>query len=416
MTGLNMARLNSATSGLHATSCVKRNVFLVSRSSKRTSVQSLYSSSQFIETMKYGKYDLHKSSTNASVGTSYSWYYRKNEYAATDKKKHLERSLSDSTLFSDYINQIDLFEKERCHKKMCKKSISDVSKNNRVKYNPHNIKPVRMEPFIGNFYYGKPLPGFEKLRKTDENIYYLPDSEIVTASEDNTAESLTAPTVVDIPEFIKNPIYGCDDTDIAIPTSEYSNISTISKDSQLKSSSCTELRNAMCHSKVSEDILIKILKDFKKIMKEWNHTIKDHCTSVSHCNKKDSFLCQRRNSKNYSHNLHSTLSFWNSKKYVNSLNRNHCDQSFFSNDYETYRRTYQSLNRNQIFNNYALTSTYQNIKNKYWFRSYKKSLNQSEYKCLQAINEDYDKRLQDWCDTVSHCSSLLTSVITLYFK
>ncbi|KAF9798084.1 hypothetical protein SFRURICE_016474 [Spodoptera frugiperda] len=160
-------------------------------------------------TMKYGKYDLHKSSANLSVGTSYSWYYRKNENPTTRKKKRLNRAASDSTLFSDYANQISLFERGKLRGKKCKKSVSDVGKSGRVKYNPRNIKPVHMEPFTGNFFYGKTLPGYEYTQKSEEKITYLPDSDAVTASEDTTGESLTttAPTVLDVPELgYKNEI------------------------------------------------------------------------------------------------------------------------------------------------------------------------------------------------------------------
>ncbi|KAI8438171.1 hypothetical protein MSG28_010792 [Choristoneura fumiferana] len=254
-------------------------------------------------TMKHGKYNLHKTSTN-SFGTSYSWYYRKNDNPTTRRKKKLKRSASDSTLFSDYANQIPIFEKEKAFRKKCKKSASDVGKMGHVKYNPRNIKPVYMEPFTGNFYYGKALPGYEFSQKTEEKIEYLPDSDAITASESLTAESLTtpAPTVVDAPDLVKNPLYGCAEADVQISTPEYLTDSTTSKDSQLKSSSCTELRRTMCTSKASEDILSNILKDYKRIMKEWNTTITDHYSSASH-DKKASTMCRRSNTDSYGYKM-----------------------------------------------------------------------------------------------------------------
>ena len=368
-------------------------------------------------TMKYGKYDLHKSSANLSVGTSYSWYYRKNDNPTPRKKKRLVRAASDSTLFSDYTNQISLFERGKLRDKKCKKSVSDVGKSSRVKYNPCNIKPVRMEPFTGNFFYGKTLPGYEYMQKSEEKITYLPDSDAVTASEDTTGESLTttAPTVLDVPELVKNPLYGCRDVDLSTP--EYLSGSVFSKDSQLKSSSCTELRNTMGSSKDSGDILTNILKDYKRIMKEWNHTIKDHRSSVSHCthsSKRDSTMCRRSNTDSYVRSLHSTLSCRKPNKCLKSANNNHYSYAYASricNEKKSNvhdKRKTQSLNRNQTFSNW--TSTLQVLKKKTMFWKMNHSLTPSECKCLETIYEDYDRRLQDWCDTISHCTSLLNPV------
>ncbi|XP_075969492.1 uncharacterized protein LOC142972305 isoform X9 [Anticarsia gemmatalis] len=367
-------------------------------------------------TMKYGKYDLHKSSANLSVGTSYSWYYRKNDSVVVTarKKKRLRRSASDSTLFSDYTNQISLFERGNIRNKKCKKSVSDVGKNSRVKYNPCNIKPVRMEPFTGNFFYGKSLPGYEYSEKTEEKIIYLPDSDAVTASttEDTTAESLTttAPTIVDAPELVKNPLYGCTEPDVHVSTPEYLTSSAASKDSQYKSSSCTELRNTMDSSKDSTDILTNILKDYKRIMKEWNHTVKDHC-SDSHCtnSKKGSTMCRESNTDSYVRSLHSTLSCRKANKCLKPSSNNHYSypyaRKYQHNSFD--KRKTQSLNRNQTFSNW--TSTLQNLKRKTKFWKINNSLTRSECKCLETIYKDYDKRLQDWCETISHCSSLFTS-------
>ncbi|XP_061708533.1 guanine nucleotide exchange factor DBS-like isoform X9 [Cydia pomonella] len=362
-------------------------------------------------TMKYGKYDLHKSSANISVGTSYSWYYRKNDNPTTRKKKKLTRSASDSTLFSDYANQIALFEKEKAFRKKCKKSVSDVGKTGRVKYNPRNIKPVYMEPFTGNFFYGKTLPGYE-YKKSEEKITYLPDSDAVTASESlTTAESLTttAPTVVDAPELVRNPLYGCAEADVQIPTPEYSTDSTASKDSQLKSSSCTELRRTMCSSKNTEDILSNILKDYKRIMKEWNTTIDDHYFSVSHGNKRASTMCRQSNTDSYVPSLHSTLSCRKPSRCHKSTSNKyyHYAYSHNLNSKREIPKRASTLNRNQTFGNWS--STLQNFKKKTKFWKVGDSLSPSECKCLEAIYRDYDKRLQDWCDTISQCSTLISS-------
>lgn len=390
-----------------------------------TPVQALGRLSHFATrcTMKYGKYDLHKSSANISVGTSYSWYYKKNDNPTTRKKKPLTRAASDSTLFSDYTNQIPLFERGKLRNKKCRKSVSDVGKNSRVKYNPRNIKPVHMDPFTGNFFYGNPLPGYEYTQKSEEKITYLPDSDAVTASEDTTAESLTttAPTVLDVPELVKNPLYGCLDANLS-SSPEYLSGSVISKDSQLKSSSCTELRNTMgSSSKESEDILTSILKDYKRIMKEWNYTIKDHCSSVSHCtnSKRGSTLCRRSNTDSYVRSLHSTLSCRKPNKCLKSSSNynNHYSYAYASRvDNKSNRnghdeRKTQSLNRNHTFGNWSATLKNLKKKSKFWKMNH--SLTPSECKCLEAIYKDYDRRLQDWCDTISHCSSLLNSVFKI---
>lgn len=358
--------------------------------------------------MKYGKYDFQKSSADLSVGTSYSWYYRKNDNPSI-RKKILARAISDSTLFSDYTNQISMFEKE--NNKKCKKSVSDVGKNGRIRYKVRNIQPVRMEPFTGNFYYGKPLPGYEDTEKTEEKLIYLPDSDVVTASDDNTLESLTttAATVVDIPELVKNPLYGCLEADVRILTPEYCTDSEISKDTQLRSSSCTELRRTMCNNKSREELLHTILKDYKKIMKEWNHTIRDHCTN--HRSKMSS-ICGKSNTDTYVKSLHSTLSCrqkskcpktWNTKCYI------HVQSGMsYGCTHNCKMRKRESLNRNQTFSNW--TSTLRNLK-KFW--NFNHNLVPSESDCLQAIYEDYDRRLRDWCDTISKCSSLLNSVVNL---
>lgn len=370
--------------------------------------------------MKYGKYDLHKSSANLSVGTSYSWYYRKNDNPTTRKKKRLTRTASDSTLFSDYANQLPLFEKEKSRNNKCKKSVSDACKSSRVKCPPQNIKPVYMEPFIGNFFYGKPLPGYEYTEKTEEKITYLPDSDTVTASEDNTgAESMTtARTVVD-PEFVRNPLYGCLESEVQILTPEFSSTSAASKDSQLKSSSCTELRQTMCDSKQSDDVLLNILRDYKRIMKEWNHTIQDHYSSVSHCSKRGSTMCRESNTDSYVRSLHSTLSCRKQSRCMKSMSSNtytprNCKRHQTSTPHD---RKSQSLSRNQTFSNW--TSTLQKIKNKTKFWRIEQNFTLSECECLEAVYEDYDRRLQDWCDAISNCSSLISSVLlflTIYAR
>lgn len=371
-------------------------------------------------TMKYGKYDLHKSSANLSVGTSYSWYYRKNDNPTTRKKKRLTRAASDSTLFSDYANQIRLFDKEKSgNKKTCKKSVSDVGKNTRIKCNPRAINPVNMEPFTGNFYYGKPLPGFEYSSKSEEKLIYLPDSDVVTASEYTTAESLTtAPTVVDAPEYVKNPLYGCLEAYVHLPTPEYMTDSSASKDSQLQSTSCTELRNTMDSSgsnKAAGDVLSNILKDYKRIMKEWNNTVTDHYSSISHGSKRGSTLCRKSNTDSYVRSLHSTLSCRRPSQCLKSVSNKHYSYAYTTrhfkrshNSADQLRKT-QSLHRNQTFSNW--TSTLQNLKKKSMFWKINETLTKSECDCLEAIYEDYDKRLQEWCDTISKCSSLFSSVI-----
>lgn len=370
--------------------------------------------------MKYGKYDLHKSSANVSVGTSYSWYYRKNENQSTRKKRRLTRAASDSTLFSDYANQIPLFEKEHLRAKMCKKSVSDVGKPARVKYNPRNIKPVHMEPFTGNFFYGKPIAGYEYTEKYEEKITYLPDSDAVTVSGcDTAAESITtAPTVVDLPnEFVKNPLYGCMDADVMISSSENLSGLTTPKDSQFKSSSCSELRDTMSDIKENEAVISTILKDYKRIMQEWNRTIKDHCSSSSHGSQKSSSIFRRSNTNSYVRSFHSTLSCRKPSKCLQSQNSySHYSYAYGSrindkneNNVNNQRKT-QSLNRNQIFTN-AKSTRLQNIKKKTQFWKLNRSVSFSECKCLEAIYKDYDRRLQEWCDTISQCSSLLTSVI-----
>ncbi|OWR40669.1 hypothetical protein KGM_201520 [Danaus plexippus plexippus] len=306
--------------------------------------------------MKHGKYDLHKSSADLSVGTSYSWYYRKNN-STHRKPKKLMRSASDSTLFSDYNNQINMFEVDRQKSRKCNKSVSDVGKYSRVECQHRLIKTVQMQPFTGNFFYGEPLPGFEDTRKTEEQLTYLPDSDIVTISEDNMTESITtAPTIVEpdqSPELVKNPIYGCRETDVHILTPEYSTDSTVTKDSQLLSNSCTELRKTM-DSQNSEDMLGKIMKDYKRIMKEWNNTITEHYSTMTYSKK-------------------------------STLGR--------SSDTGNLRKT-QSLNRGFSLNNWA--SPFKNIKNK--FRKDKDRYTPTEWECLEAIYDDYDERLQKWCE------------------
>ncbi|CAH2102846.1 unnamed protein product [Euphydryas editha] len=355
--------------------------------------------------MKYGKYDLHKSSANLSVGTSYSWYYKKNNNSTTNSKR-LTRAASDSTLFSDYTNQINLFEKERLSKnKKCKKSVSDVCKNNRVKCRQRNIKPVHMEPFTGNFFYGKPLPGYNDTKKTEEKIEYLPDYDIVTISEDHTTESITtAATIVDLPEVVKNPIYGCRETEIQILTPEFSPDSSLTKDSQFLSTSCTELRKTM-DSTNSPDILATILNDYKKIMKEWNNTVKDHYSTISH-SKKSSSICRRSNSDSYVHSLQSTLSCRQRSKNPKYCNYKHYKYPYTIKNYRkcpnSIERKSQSLPRNTTMG--ILTSKLQNLK-----RKFHKELTPSECDCLEAIYEDYDKRLQQWCDTISHYSTITKS-------
>lgn len=357
--------------------------------------------------MKHGKYDLHKSSANLSVGTSYSWCYKKNN-STKSKTVRLTRAASESTLFSDYANQINLFEKENPpNDKKCKVA-SDAGKN-RVKCRPRNIKPVYMEPFTGNFFYGKPLPGFEDTQKTEEKLTYLPDSDVVTVSEDLTVESLTtANTVVDIPELVRNPLYGCRETDIQILTPEYSTDSSATKDSQLLSNSCTELRKTM-DSIDTENVLKTILKDYKMIMKEWNNTVKEHYSTIPH-SKKSSTLCTKSHTGSYVRSLNSTLTCKRRQNYSKYCGQNYYKCTYPTQNYKRYQsyesRKTQSLNRNHNFN--SKTSTLQNLKR--LFRRDSGSLTPSECECLESIYEEYDKRLQHWCDVISQYSTNTNSV------
>lgn len=355
--------------------------------------------------MKHGKYDLYKSSANISVGTSYSWYYKKNN--STIKSKKLTRSASDSTLFSDYNNQISLFEIEKQSKsKKYKKSVSDVGKNSRVKCRPRHIKPVHMEPFTGNFFYGKTLPGYKDIQKSEEKIVYLPDSDVITVSEDYTAESVTTvPTTIDPPDVVKNPLYGCRDTDVQILTPEYSTETTVTKDSQLVSNSCTELRKTMNSS--DDDVLASLLKDYKKIMQEWNNTINEHYSTNTY-SQKSSSVCRKSNAESFVRSCHSTISCRKRSKFSN-----YCNYKSYKYPYTTQNYTrYQSSGQNKIQNfarrhltaNFA--SSFQSLKP--IFR--KDTLTPSESECLEAIYEDYEKRLERWSDTLSHYSSVIHSV------
>lgn len=381
-----------------------------------TSVQSIRGALHLtrLVNMKYGKYDFHKSSAN--ISTSYSWYYRKNDNPTIVRKKNrLTRAASDSTLFSDYANQINMFEKEKNSKK-CKKSASDVSKRTRLLCDLRIAKPVKIEPFTGNFYYGEPLPGFEFGENTDEKIEYLPDSEAVTPSEDTTAESLTttAPTVVDIPELVRNPIYGCLDSEVHLLTPD-STESLMSKDSQLKSATCTELRKTMCSNKESNVMLEGILKDYKRIMKEWNNTVQDHYTSIPHTKKKGSTMCRSSNTNNYVRSLHSTFSCRKSaSRCLKSLGShydyayNHASRNCRKSKTNDCNKN-KSLQRTGTFSNW--TNTIKNLKKKANFWKMHETLTLSECECLEAIYEDYDRRLQDWCETVSSSSSTTTVFI-----
>lgn len=362
--------------------------------------------------MKHGKYDLHKSSADLSVGTSYSWYYKKSDNPTARQKFGLTRAASDSTLFSDYGNQMALFEKEKRAKgKKCKKSASDVGKTNRTKCTPKYIKPVRTEPFTGNFYYGETLPGFKCLQKSEEVITYLPESDIITVSEANTADSVTtAATIVDIPEVIKNPLYGCLEMEVRIPTPLYSTDTTISKDSQLNSTSCSELRKTMCSDKDTDNLLTTILKDYKRIMKEWNHTIKDHYSTISH--KNPSTVCRCNNTDSYNRSLYSMLSCRKPNRCLRTSNDSRYAYPYTIGNCQRYRVNEnhgikgEKLKRTNTFTNW--TASFRNLKKKFSKNSH--FLDTYGCECLEAIYADYDRRLQEWCDTISDCTSSLNSV------
>lgn len=271
-----------------------------------------------------------------------------------------------------------------------------------------------MEPFTGNFFYGEPLPGFKNTGKTEERIAYLPDSDAVTLSGcETTAESVTtAPTVMDHPEeFVRNPLFECTDADCII--SENMSGLTTPPDSQFKSTSCSELRDTVFDNKETEAVISTILKDYQKIMSEWNHTIKDNCSSGSNSSKKSMFL----GSNNF-HSLNSTSSCLKQSKFLkSSKNYHHYSYAYGSefnkkhDDIKNLRKT-QSLHRNQMFNNpkSERSKTLHSLKQKTQFWKSKRGMSLSEEcKCLEKIYKDYDRRLQQWCDTVSQCSSLLTS-------
>lgn len=376
--------------------------------------------------MKYGKYDIRKSSANISVGTSYSWYYKKNDNSTTKKKKSkLVRTASDSTLFSDYANQIMIFDREKRNKR-CKKSISGASKNQRVKRNVSAIKSVQMEPFTGNFYYGDPLPGYKFGGKSEEKITYLPDSDDISPSDETitTLESITpAPTVVDVPELVKNPLYGCHEADMQLITAEYFTDGT-SKDSQLNTSTCTEIKETMCSNKDSESVYNSILRDFKRNMKEWNNTIMEHYSSQTHTNRE--FSMRKSNASSYVQSLHSTLSCRKvTKKCANrSYDYAYVNKAYDDNICESRKNPNvgckgksKTLDRNQTFNTNAtgITATLKKLKAKakFWKDNMEK-LSSSECECLEAIYEDYDRRLQEWCDSLSSYSTLIDSSVRLF--
>ncbi|KAF9423251.1 hypothetical protein HW555_001320 [Spodoptera exigua] len=122
------------------------------------------------------------------------------------------------------------------------------------------------------------------------------------------------------------------------------------------------------------------------------------------------------NNDSYVRSLHSTLSCRKPNRCLksNNITDNHhysyayasrlCNKNISS--IHDKRKT-QSLNRNQTFGNWS--STLQTLKKKTMFWKINQSLTQpSECKCLETIYEDYDRRLQDWCDTISHCTSLIS--------
>lgn len=370
-------------------------------------------------TMRYGKYDLRKS-TN-SVGTSYSWYYRKNDNPSTKKKKRLKRTASDSTLFSDYANQIMIFDKEKRANRKCKKSASCSSKNQRIKYSVKMFKPVRMEPFVGNFYYGEPLPGFECTDKTEEKITYLPDSDAVSPSEETFAtldSTTTAPTVVDLPEMVKNPLFGCSEADLQLIAAEYFT-DTASKDSQLNTSTCTEIKETMLSSQGTDDVCSSILKDFKRNMKEWNNTIVEHYSSSSH-SKKSTSICPVNTPSDVT-SLHSSQSCRKSNRCSKSYTNMNYDYAYIRKIFDvkirenaSCGRKSQTLDRNHTFSTSTVTglsSTLRNLKEKakFW-KDNNDKVSPSECDCLEAIYKNYDRRLQEWCETLSGCSSLTNMV------
>ncbi|CAF4863320.1 unnamed protein product [Pieris macdunnoughi] len=349
--------------------------------------------------MKHGKYDLHKSSADLSIGTSYSWYYRKNDSTTTRKKK-LSRTASESTLFSDYANQISLFDKTKNKKK---KNPSVVP--NRITCQKKNLKPVYLLPFIGNFYYGEVLPGYEDTPKTEEKIVYLPDSDVLTVSERHNTElaSLASSnsTLVSFGNTVKNPIYGFKETDVHVSTTEYLSDSSITKDSQLQTNSCTEIRDTMESSKASNDVFMNIMKDYKRIMKEWNSTIIDHYSTGSH--SKRSTMCSKSNTESYVRSLHSTLSYRKKRREKWSINHKQTYSHKCKRYQSKHRKKSQSLNKNQTFSNWS--STLQNFKN--IFQKHGENITHRD--CLEAIYEDYDRRLQQWCDAISEYPSSFDS-------
>ncbi|GBP44605.1 Guanine nucleotide exchange factor DBS [Eumeta japonica] len=371
--------------------------------------------------MKHGKYDLRKSSS-AGFGTSYSWYYKKNENPAATwtRKRCLARLASVSTLFSDYTNQINIFENNTTARK-CRKTISCFMKA-RNKQNGV-VKTVDMQPFIGNFYYGKPLAGFDNLKMTEDEIAYMPDSDTKSPSEDTclTEGSVNLSTLMDAPEVVKNPLYGSTEEDLPTPFQDY--LASTSENSQFRSSSCTEIKDPMYNCSIHGGIYDKILKDYKRCMKEWNSTLID-LASDNHTGKNDPTMCTSETAAQVLSPRSTTSCGKLTRKSYRSDSRSYeYTRAYGENgDSATSKRPNtgndngrkrRNLDRTYSFYK-EIESLFQKLKMKAKFTKDGRTRRNSKYCYMERLYDEYDSRLKEWRDSVARCSPVGSSARTGY--
>lgn len=363
--------------------------------------------------MKHGKYSLEKCSrNNQSVGSSDSWMYSHgDECGGLEKfkqvmkvKNKLLRSPSDSTLFSDYTNQVKLFDygvkknrfnfipKIKCIKGLKYVSDKETSVSKGFKSCNSNID----KNFNDNIMFGSPITGCctrlcdsqhlfsDGSKTTSHSTLYLKSSTQKSKNHSSILKSHSSKI------YDKNKIM----------YSSLPNFGAYDTCDEKLSSSYSSLKK--CHKKKSQDIYKSILSDYTSKMNKWNSTVSNHYSTLPNFSK--------------------TKEFENSAKFVNNCDTKSVYKSFFSkwcnNTDEKYPKMKWQSAENNIYVDPNMSPKTISTRKSYFTleksSSKKSNLHKNPTKSssdcesedaicneLRMLYNNYDEKLKEWTEAVS---------------
>lgn len=370
--------------------------------------------------MKHGKYNLEEHSNRLSVGSSRSWMYQqKPDFQAvtevqcnmTLKNKTLERTSSDSTLFSDYANQVKLFEYEKKRDGKLKTKLKNIASFACVK--------TKTESLLGDSVSAQ--SDFKsKYKYTNDNVLYrtplncnksLNERKIMNGSVASSDIFLTLKPPV-IKRCVKDQMYSSKLSQKSYG-SRYSSLPNLKKycrNESSQSSHCySSEKNKHLISKTS-DYYSSLLRDYSRNMNKWNETVDNFYTTLPNL-KSSVHRKPSKNTQEYVKSLHSTMSnrkaWLKSNKYnFEDHSRSSCSMNTKSICDETYSKTVPNKKSKIKALSDLYSNTLTNIKNHPNKSKEKHDIgNDGVFENLEAFNADYDRRLKEWTDALGDALS-----------